>query len=485
MIGQRTSQRSFVGSVDWLLIISYLLLVVIGFMNVYSTVHHTYPDVFVWESRACKQLVWIGSAIVLALVILFLIPPRLYEPLAIPGYLVIFLLLVLVIFISEDTNGSHSWFELGPIKLQPAELSKITSSLMLAMIISKLDLKFKTWREYAIAGAVLLIPMLAILGENETGSMLVYVGFLFVLYREGISGWWLFLLGLLITVVVVTLKFDTFWALLVLAIAATLTNEVLMGKGLRWTLIYLPIIIALIVWHIVYGKIIEANPESIVRWFKPLYVILPLLLALIVTYAITGFRQLNGFKMATIIAVVVSTIISFSVDFLFDKVLQHHQQQRIEVLLGITEDRSGAGYNVYQSKVAIGSGGFFGKGYLNGTQSTYGFVPEQSTDFIFCTVGEEWGFLGCTAIIMLYVLLISRIIRGAERSRERFTRIYGYCVAACLFMHLIINVGMTIGLMPVIGIPLPLVSYGGSSLWSFTILIFIFVALDRNEKKYF
>ena len=175
----------------------------------------------------------------------------------------------------------------------------------------------------------------------------------------------------------------------------------------------------------------------------------------------------------------------FSADFIFNSVLQDHQRKRIEVLLGMKEDPSGVGYNVNQSKIAIGSGGLFGKGYLNGTQTTFGFVPEQSTDFIFCTIGEEWGFFGCTFVILLYVFLIWRIIKNAERSREAFTRIYGYCVACCIFMHLFINIGMTIGLMPVIGIPLPLVSYGGSSLWAFTILIFIFIALDRNERKYF
>ena len=178
-------------------------------------------------------------------------------------------------------------------------------------------------------------------------------------------------------------------------------------------------------------------------------------------------------------------LLVFSADFLFNDVLQDHQRKRIEVLLGMKEDPSGVGYNVNQSKIAIGSGGFFGKGYLGGTQTTYGFVPEQSTDFIFCTIGEEWGFFGCTLVILLYVFLMWRIIHDAERSREAFTRIYGYCTACCIFMHLFINIGMTIGLMPVIGIPLPFLSYGGSSMWGFTAMLFIFIALDRNERKYF
>ena len=197
---------------------------------------------------------------------------------------------------------------------------------------------------------------------------------------------------------------------------------------------------------------------------------------------ITAF---SGMAQGLFVTLIAGTILVFSADFIVNNVLQDHQRKRIEVLLGMKEDPSGVGYNVNQSKIAIGSGGMFGKGYLNGTQTTFGFVPEQSTDFIFCTVGEEWGFFGCTVVILLYVFLIMRIVKNAERSREAFTRIYGYCVACCIFMHLFINISMTIGLMPVIGIPLPLVSYGGSSLWAFTILIFIFIALDRNERKYF
>ncbi len=485
MIGQRTSQRSFAKSVDWLLIISYLLLVTIGVMNIYSTVHYSTPELFVWKSRACKQLVWIATAIIIALVILFVIPPRVYEPISLPLYVVIFFLLVLVIFVSRDVKGSHSWFTFGPISLQPAELSKISTSLMLSMVISKLDLRFKTFRDYAIAGAVLLLPMLAILAESETGSMLVYVGFLLVLYREGISGWWLALLGIIIVVFVVTLKYDPFWALLIIGIIATLSNDLPQNKGRRWFAVHFPAIIALITYFIVYNKVCAAHPDTTFAYFKPIYLILACMLALMVAYLIKGFRTVNAFKMVTVAMIAICVGMSLAVPFVFNKVLKDYQQKRIQVLLGIIEDPRDAGYNVTQSKIAIGSGGFFGKGYLNGTQSTFGFVPEQSTDFIFCTIGEETGFAGCTAVILLYVLLIWRILRGAEKSRERFTRVYGYCVASCLTMHLVINIGMTIGLMPVIGIPLPLVSYGGSSLWAFTALIFIFVALDRNEKKYF
>ena len=229
-----------------------------------------------------------------------------------------------------------------------------------------------------------------------------------------------------------------------------------------------------------------ADPaEPFIAKIKPLYILLGILACSLPLMVYHAYRNRSRFAFLALIAQIAGIVLVFSADFLFNEVLQDHQRKRIEVLLGMKEDPAGVGYNVNQSMIAIGSGGLFGKGYLNGTQTTFGFVPEQSTDFIFCTVGEEWGFVGSSIVIFLYVFLIWRIIYNAERSREAFTRIYGYCVACCIFMHLFINIGMTIGLMPVIGIPLPLISYGGSSLWGFTAMIFIFIALYRNEKKYF
>lgn len=459
------------GTVDWWLAGCWLVLVFIGFLNIYSTVHYEYPEVLVWGSRACKQLVWIGTAVLMAAVILFAVPTRIYENASLPAYVLMFFLLVLVIFISNDTKGSNSWIEIGSVKIQPAEFSKITSSLMLANVISKMDLHFRSFRDYMIAGAVLLLPMAAIVAENETGSMLVYVGFIFVLYREGISGWWLGLLGGVIALFIITLRFGIVPTLLTVFIVASFVNDFLRGRKWLWLAINIPLIALMIVW--------------IIFWPKPLYFLLPLMAVQIICYLIFGFLRRESFRMASAGVIAACMLASFSVDLVFNNVLQEHQRKRIEVLLGMTEDPSGWGYNVHQSKIAIGSGGFFGKGYLNGTQSTFGFVPEQSTDFIFCTIGEEWGFAGSVAVVLLYVFLIFRIIHDAEQCRSRFIRIYGYCVASCFFMHLIINIGMTIGLMPVIGIPLPLVSYGGSSMWGFTILLFIFLALNREERKYF
>jgi rod shape determining protein RodA len=420
-------------TVDWRLVICYLLLVLIGWLNIYASIHSTEPaSIFDWEARSGKQFIWMLTAFVLDVLILFVINPRLWEVVSPYAYVLVFFLLVLVIFVSKDVKGSHSWFELGPVKFQPAEISKITTSLLLAMVMSKPNFRMSNRRHFLYVTLIIGLPMLAILGESETGSALVYAGFLFVLYREGFSGWWLVLLGLAIVLFILTLV--TQWWISVVALF-------LLCLGY-------------------YIQVLRHSRREARNYRR---------------------RMLSR----SLLVFLAGVAMVFATDFIFNDVLQDHQRKRIEVLLGLKEDPAGVGYNVRQSMIAIGSGGLFGKGFLQGTQTTYGFVPEQSTDFIFCTVGEEWGFAGCLVVILLYVMMIWRIVSDADRSREAFTRIYGYCLAACLFMHLFINIGMTIGLMPVIGIPLPLLSYGGSSLWAFSVMIFIFIALDRQEKKYF
>ena len=423
--------RGLTHTVDWRLVILYMLTVLFGWLNIYAAVRSGEPTgIFDLGCNSGKQAIWIGGAIILAAVVLFAVKPYFWESVCRPAYGMVLVLLVLVIFMSNNVKGSHSWFELGPVKFQPAELSKITTSLLLASVMSRPGFRMSSWRHFLIATGIILLPMLIIIGESETGSALVYVGFIFVLYREGLSGVWL-MLGLLF----------------ILLFILTLTTH----------------------------------------W----WVSLLLVLALAVFYAVRYLRNVSSLRdrRRAITLIGLSTLAAiamvFATDFIFNHVLQDHQRGRIEVLLGLKEDPQGLGYNVHQSLIAIGSGGLFGKGYLQGTQTTFGFVPEQSTDFIFCTVGEEWGFVGSMFVIVLYGLMIFWIIQDSEKARSSFTRIYGYCVAACLFMHLFINIGMTVGLMPVIGIPLPLFSYGGSSLWSFTVLIFIFIALDRAEKKYF
>lgn len=429
--GNRPFERNLRQTVDWKLVLCYLALVLIGWVSIYASVHSTEPSsIFDLSCRSGKQFAWIGVALVFDALILFAVNPRLWEAVAPVTYVAVFFLLVLVIFVSKDVKGSHSWFEFGPVKFQPAEVSKITTSLMLALVMSRQGFRLASRKGFLTVAVIIGLPMLAILGESETGSALVYVGYIFVLYREGLSGWWFIFLGSAILLFILTLTAPWWVAAGFLALLCT----VFFLRG-------------------------------------------------------SGFRRGRGLRMEhvlrTLAVLCAGVTLIFATDFLFNDVLQDHQRKRIEVLLGLKEDPSGVGYNVRQSMIAIGSGGLTGKGFLNGTQTTYGFVPEQSTDFIFCTIGEECGFMGCLGLILLYVFLIYRLISDAEKSREAFTRIYGYCVAACLFMHLFINIGMTIGLMPVIGIPLPMLSYGGSSLLSFSMMIFIFLALNRQEKKYF
>ena len=472
--------RSLAKSLDWWLVGCWIVLVLIGWANIYASIHSTEPaSIFDWDCRSGKQFVWIGTSVIIALVILFAIPPRLYEGLSVPIYGFVLLLLIAVIFLGIEVKGSRSWFEFGPIRFQPAEISKISTSLLLATVMSQLGYRIGRLKDFLITALIILVPMGIIVLQSETGSALVYVGFIFMLYREGLTGWLIFMAGMAILLFILTISVSPYVAILTLIGVASMCISLYSGRFKWWVFLGIP----LIVLFSFVPKILSLIP--FMAEVDPVWVLIGCSLLAAPFVAFQGFRERNMFTQLALISAVAGLVLVFSADFLFNKVLQDHQRKRIEVLLGMKEDPAGVGYNVLQSKIAIGSGGFLGKGYLNGTQTTYGFVPEQSTDFIFCTVGEEWGFFGCSIVILLYVFLMWRIIHDAERSREAFTRIYGYCVACCIFMHLFINIGMTIGLMPVIGIPLPFVSYGGSSMWGFTAMLFIFIALNRNERKYF
>lgn len=469
-------------SYDWSLVIFYLLLIVIGWINIYASIHSSEPSsIIAWSARSGKQFVWILTSLGLAGLILFVLPPRLWESGSIPFYVGVLFLLVAVIFLGIEVKGSRSWFEFGPVRFQPAEISKITTSLMLAFLMSRANYRITKLRDFMIAAIIVGLPMLIIVAESETGSALVYVGFIFMFYREGLSGWFLAVIGIAILLFILTLTASPFTAVLVLLSLLVLFNAF---NGRFWRTILLggiPILLLALIPAI--RRALVPGAEGGIPYFR--YIIAGLSVVAIPILLVRAYKIKSKFLTLSVAGFIAGIMMIMSADIIFNDVLQEHQRKRIEVLLGMKEDPSGVGYNVNQSMIAIGSGGLTGKGYLNGTQTTYGFVPEQSTDFIFCTVGEEWGFLGCTVVILLYFLLIWRIVQDAEHSREAFTRIYGYCVASCLFMHLFINIGMTIGLMPVIGIPLPMMSYGGSSLWAFTVMIFIFVALDHEERKYF
>lgn len=395
----------------------YLTLVFLGWINIYAAVYNEeHQSILDATQRYGKQLIWIGLSIFVGLVIL-LMDGKFYSTFSIPIYVVNMLLLVVVLVTARDVAGARSWIDIGSFKLQPSEFAKSATALALSFYLSTLNIKMDQLKTKLIAGIILAIPAGLILLQNDTGSMLVFGAFALVLYREGLSGNFL-LLGLAIAVLFI-------FSLL----------------------------------------------------FTPLTMLITLSLILLAAFL---FQRKKTWKIGIGLGSALIVLMGFvySVDYLFHNVLEPHQQIRIDVLLGKANDPTGAGYNVNQSKIAIGSGGFSGKGFLKGTQTKYDFVPEQTTDFIFCTVGEEWGFLGALVVISLFTALILRIFFIAERQRSAFARIYGYCVGTILLFHFIINIGMTIGLMPVIGIPLPFFSYGGSSLLGFTILLFIFIKLD-------
>ncbi len=472
------SGNSIYRKLDWWLILCYLLLVFIGWLNIYASIYsEEFNSIFDFSQRYGMQFVWIVSSLVLAVFILFILNPKIYSVLSPFIYISVVLLLFVVIFAGKEINGSRSWFVMGPIRFQPAEISKISTSLFLAYIMSRYGFKISRIKDAAMVAATLLVPMLFIVLEKETGSALVYTGFIFMLYREGLNGYILAFGFLSIFLFVISMVFGTFTAIIFLLALLALLIGVIGRDPVRHIAIALPIIVFLSF----IPRILKLESLSFISQIEPKYFALAATLPFILYQFIKAVRKKITAAKLVIIGFFISVLFTFSVDFIFNNVLQQHQRERIEILFGIKEDLKGAGYNVHQSKIAIGSGGFWGKGFLQGTQTKFDFVPEQSTDFIFCTIGEEHGFIGSVAVISLYIFLLIRLLIVAERQKDKFVRIYGYCVACCLFMHFAINIGMTMGLVPVIGIPLPFISYGGSSLWSFTILLFIFIRLDLER----
>lgn len=503
------NEKNLFSNVDKLTVLLYVLLVFIGWISIYAAVyneeHHSIFDV---SQRYGMQLVWIGAAFLIALVIL-LLEGTFFTTFAYPIFIIVMLTLVGVLLFGAEVNGSKSWFKIGSFQLQPSEFAKFATVLALSKYLSTLNIKMKDIKTKIIAMAIIGLPAALILLQNDTGSTLVYAAFIFVLYREGLSGNILLFGVLAIIIFVLTLVFGpiniiltatffaiVFYTLFKYDIKTTLTSVIFYLTGL-FTFYYFKLDEVLIYYLI--GAI--------------------LLFFLLVLMVKKEMRDRNTHFFAIVIFLFTCLYI-FSIDFTFNKVLKEHQRTRITVLLGeedklieqidelkleledskiskdeklaIKEDlrvkksslkelRQGNGWNIKQSLIAIGSGGVTGKGFLEGTQTKFDFVPEQSTDFIFCTIGEEWGFLGSFVLVCLYVGLFLRIIFLAERQRSIFSRIYGYAVASILFFHFLVNIGMAIGLVPVIGIPLPFISYGGSSLWSFTILLFIFIKLDAER----
>lgn len=465
-------ENNWIYKMDWSIVFMYLILVCFGWMNIYSTTSDsdTIRDVFDFSKAYGMQLIWIATSFLLAFCVL-MINSRFYSVFSYFIYFAVILLLVAVLFLGKEVNGSRSWFVIGPMRLQPAELAKLATSLALAKAISTYGFKLKTLEGWTKVIGIILLPVALILLQKDWGSALVFVMFIFMFYREGLAGWVLVAFFFLIVLFIMSLLLSTVTVFLVL-LALSLVLFAFINRRFVHALIAAVIVTALFFG---YKYFLELTTFPHLYNNIVLGAILGGLLTAAIVYAVRNKLRNIYFILVFFIA---SLAISYSVDYVYDNVLKSHHRDRIEDMLGIKVDIKGAGYNVHQAKVAIGSGGFWGKGYLKGTQTRLNFVPEQSTDFIFCTVGEEWGFVGAFFLIALYVTLLIRIIMIAERQKHTFARIYGYCVASIFFFHIFINIAMTIGFAPVIGIPLPFISYGGSSLWSFTILLFILVKLD-------
>ena len=465
---------------DWVVVGLYLLLIAFGWMNIFSSSVKETGFLFQLSEKYIMDLIWMGSAVLLAILILFVIPSKVYPAISLPFYALMVLSLVAVAFIGVEVNGSKSWFAIGPFRLQPAEFSKISTSILLAYLMSKYEFRFSNPKDFIRIALVIGVPILAILLEKETGSALVYLGFLVVCYREGMTGWILVAGLLAILFFILTLVLSPFAAILILAGLAGLATGFYRNRPVTGTIATAASVTLLAFLP----RLMRIDALSFLTRLEPdvWAALLTGLTAFVVMVA--GALKRHKAVRNLMLGFLLGLVLIFSVEFVFEKVLKEHQRARIEVLLGIREDPMGVGYNVHQSLVAIGSGGFTGKGFLGGTQTRFDFVPEQSTDFIFCTIGEEWGLLGTFFVLGVYLALILRLIGSAEKKKDGFVRIYGWCAAMCLLMHVLINICMTIGLIPVIGIPLPLLSYGGSSLWAFTILLFIYLRLDMEEKSY-
>jgi rod shape determining protein RodA len=451
-------------------------MIVMGWFNIYAAVYNDeHKEIFDFTQRYGKQFIWIMATLVLA-VFIMIIDSRFYLFFAWFIYAITMLLLILVLVLGKDINGAKSWIEFGPISLQPSEFAKFGTALALASFLNNRRNDLTKLKVIAPAVAIILFPMLLTALQPDLGSTIVFCSFFIVLFREGMSPF-IFVSGLLMVMLFfLTLLFNNVY----LEIALIALSFMLAWFTTRkWKLLLTGLVMMLF-----FGGILYALNYFIIKSLGDETILVITLLLSGVAYAYYFYTK----KAITIFVIYLflmgSVFYINSVDIAYNHVLKPHQKERIEIMLGFKTDTHGTGYNVNQSIISVGSGGFKGKGYLQGTQTKFKFVPAQSTDFIFCTVGEEWGFLGSLIVIGLYVFLLIRLIILAERQRSNFSRIYGYGVASILFMHFFINIGMAIGLVPVIGIPLPFFSYGGSSLWGFTLLLFIFLRLDAGRTEY-
>lgn len=473
-------------TVDWWTIALYVILVMCGWLSICGASYdYGDPDFFSLSTRAGKQLMWIGCSFGLGFVLL-MIEERFYDTYAYLIYGILLLLLFGTIFNPHEIKGSRSWIVLGPVSLQPAEFAKFATALALAKYIGEYTFSMEKGKNLMMALGIILVPMVLIVCQKETGSALVYLSFFLVLYREGMTGAVLFSGICAVVYFIVGIRFSevmmpdecTSWGdFSVMTLIVIFSALLVKAYGKNYSRAFDYILLAglgTILLGVLFSLYVIPYDVAVLQAF--------VFLALCIYLVYLFLRERLRSYLYILFFALGSVGFFYSADYVFNDVLEPHQQVRIKVLLGMEDDPTGAGYNVNQSKIAIGSGGFLGKGFLNGTQTKLKYVPEQDTDFIFCTVGEEQGFVGASAVILLFSVFIWRLIWLAERQSSRSGRVYGYCVLSVFFFHLFVNVGMVLGLTPVIGIPLPFFSYGGSSLWGFTILLFVFLRIDASRE---
>lgn len=476
------TEKSVWRTVDWLTIAIYISLLIFGWISICGASYDFSQegDIFSFSSRSGMQIIWIGTSLALGF-ILMMLDDRLYDTLAYIIYAVMLVLLFVTPFLARDIKGSHSWIKIGPFSFQAAEFAKCATALALAKFMSTYGYQISRWKDFLLTLAIIFVPIILIIAQSETGSALVYLSFFLVLYREGMPGSILFAGIVAVAYFVLGVRFEQ----VMLGYTPTSVGEfivllLILISSLGMVKVYCSKTAPLMkmVGYGIGTAVVATCFSLFVIPFDIAWVLLAVCIGLAVYLSYLFLRD----RLANYLYIAFFTLGSlaffYSVDFVLNNILEDHQRVRINVLLGLTEDPSGAGYNVNQAKIAIGSGGLMGKGFLNGTQTKLKYVPEQDTDFIFCTVGEEEGFWGASGVLLLFLSLILRLIHLAERQPYAFGRIYGYSVMSIFLFHLFINVGMVLGLTPVIGIPLPFFSYGGSSLWGFTILLFVFLRID-------
>lgn len=462
-----------ISNLDWLSILLWVLMMAFGWMNIYSAnIMEADGSIFDLSQRFGKQLIWIAASIMLA-VLLLVMDAKFYIYFSNLLYVLMLGVLLAVLIFGREINGAKSWFVIGGFQLQPAEFAKPITALALAILLTSHNYQMRKFLNLVKALVIIGLPPLLILLQPDLGSVVIYSAFILVLFREGFSANAMLLLAALALLFIAALLLDMALILLLLVLVV-LIIYMLMARSVKKGLVNA--VILTLVLAAVFGLNHLLNTK-LSLFIMGLLALIPVSLVIM----LKGFRQREYVQMKLLLGLFISIVFIITVDYAMNNVLKPHQQHRIYVTLGLEDDPQGVGYNVNQSKIAIGSGGFSGKGYLKGTQTKLHFVPEQSTDFIFCTVGEEWGFLGTSFVILLYVGFLLRMIFLAERQRSSFSRIFGYGLISVMLLHFVVNIGMTIGLLPVIGIPLPFFSYGGSSLWAFTMFLFIFLRLDASR----